>query len=82
MHSKTPEPCNLKKMNSRSDSRLVPGRRRSPVPEHVIDGSRPLMLKALRELVGFFLGGIATAPHLPLPGVDHGIARNEASAVQ
>ena len=62
--------------------RLVPRRGRGPVSEHAVDGGGPLVLEALRELLGFFLGGIATAPHLPLPGVDHGIARNEASSIQ
>lgn len=60
---------------------LVPRRRRRPVPEHVVDGGRPLVLEALRELVGFLLGGITTAPHLLLPGLDHRVAGDEASEV-
>lgn len=49
------------------------------MPQHIINSRGPFVREALRELLGFFLGGVSATPHLLLPGVEHGIARDQTT---
>lgn len=52
---------------SNSCTRLVPGRRRRPVPEHRLNRRPPLILKACRQLLHHLLARAFASPHLRLP---------------
>jgi len=49
------------------------------MPEHGLDRLRPLVLEALRELVGLLLGGLPVLPHLLPPGLGRGVEPDQVT---